>query len=144
MDNASRWAEIEVGTEIPPFSNQVGYMELNQFAGANREWGLYHMDRAHAQGEGLKDVIIMGNLKMAYVGNMLEDWVGEEAWIQKIATSYRGLDYVHDTLTSRGRVTNRFVHDGRTYVECEIWVENQRGEKGTTGSATIVLPESSL
>jgi acyl dehydratase len=144
MDEQQRFPEIEVGTEIPAFSNRVSYMEINQFAGANREWGLHHMDPEYSRGIGLKDVIIMGNIKMAYVGNMLEDWLGEDAWIQKIATSYRGLDYVGDTLTSRGRVTNKFVHDGRTYVECEIWVENQRGEKGTTGSATIVLPESSL
>lgn len=144
MDTLQRGAELEVGMEIPEFSNRVGYMELNQFAGANREWGLHHMDRDYAHGMGLKDVIIMGNLKMAYVGNMLEDWLGEEAQIEKIATSYRGLDYVGDTLTSRGRVTTTYVHQGRTYVECEIWVENQRGEKNTTGSATILLPEGSL
>ena len=36
MAEDRRFREIEVGTEIPPFSNQVTFMELNQFAGANR------------------------------------------------------------------------------------------------------------
>lgn len=133
-------ARIRVGMDIPPFSSQVTYMELNQFAGANREWGLYHMDPDYSRGLGLKDVIVMGNLKMAYIANMVEDWLGTEARIQKIEASYRGLDYVGDTLTCRGRVTRKFSDGERTYIECETWVENQRGEKGTTGSATIILP----
>ncbi len=140
MDEREPGPVIATGVEIPPWSNRVTYLEINQFAGANREWGLDHMDPEHARSVGLKDVIIMGNLKLAYVANMLQDWLGEDAWIQRIATSYRGLDYVGDELTSRGRVTGTFVRDGETYVECEIWVENQGAARNTIGSATVVLP----
>jgi len=131
----------DIGTEISPFSNQVTLMELNQFAGANREWGRYHMDRDYAQSLGLKDVLVIETLKTAYVANMLEDWFGKNIWIQKLTTYYPIMDYVGDTLTSRGRVTSKVVRDGHTYVECDIWIENQRGERGTIGNATIALTE---
>jgi hypothetical protein len=133
--------ELAIGHSIPPFVNRVTYMELNQFAGANREWGLHHMDPVHSQRVGLKDVMIMGNLKLAYLGNMLEDWVGDGCAIRRVSASYRGLDYVGDELRCGGQVASQYVVDGRSYVECELWIENQRGERNTNGSAVILLPE---
>jgi hypothetical protein len=51
------------------------------------------------------------------------------------------LDFVGSTLVSRGRLTNRWVEDGRTHGTCQVWIEDQMGAIGTTGSATVILPE---
>jgi hypothetical protein len=51
---------------------------------------------------------------------MLADRVREEARIRKVVSSQHGLDDVGQTRTSRGRVTNRFVHDGHVDVEREL------------------------
>jgi hypothetical protein len=72
---------------------------------------------------------------------MFEDWLGEDVWIQKLATFYPVMDYVGDTLTTRGSITARMNQNGRKCLDCDVWIENQRGEVGTVGTARIVLPE---
>ncbi|MGB2694326.1 MAG: hypothetical protein WBD55_03965, partial [Dehalococcoidia bacterium] len=66
------WDDIEEGQEITPYSRKVGYMELNRFAGANDEYVPIHMDPDYAKDVAkLPDVIVMGNLKLAYIANAL-------------------------------------------------------------------------
>jgi len=37
-------------------------------------------------------------------------------------------------------VLKKYVDDGEYLVDCEIWLENAKGEKTTIGSATVMLP----
>jgi acyl dehydratase len=125
---------------IKSYSQKLTLMQLNQFAGANREFGSYHMDREFAQSLKLPDVLMIETLKTAYVANMLEDHFGENMFITKIATFFPVMDYVGDTLTGYGRVRGTDKRDGQVYVDVDIWMENQKGGIGTVGSATVVLP----
>ena len=40
----------------------------------------------------------------------------------------------------QGKVTKKYVDGSDHVVECEIWLENAKGEKTTPGSATVILP----
>jgi hypothetical protein len=40
----------------------------------------------------------------------------------------------------RGRVSKKYVEGAHHMVDCEIWLENAKGEKTTPGTATVVLP----
>ncbi len=135
------WEDVQEGQEVPPFGQKVGYMELNRFAGANNELVPIHMDPDYAKNVAkLPDVIIMGNLKLAYIANAITDWAGDEGWIKKIAIEYRRMDTVNTTITAKGRVTKKYEQDGQHLVELEVWVENEQGEVTTPGSAVVSLP----
>ena len=135
------WDDVEEGQEVPPFSRKVTYMELNRFAGANDEYVLIHMDPDYAKNVAkLPDVIVMGNLKLAYIANALEDWAGEDGWVQKLGVDYRKMDVVHSTLTAKGKVARKFQEDGTHLVDLEVWLENDKGEVTTPGRATVSLP----
>jgi len=135
------WDDVQEGQEVPPFSRKVTYMELNRFAGANDEYVLIHMDPDYAKNVAkLPDVIVMGNLKLAYIANALEDWAGDEGWIEKLAVEYRRMDTVHSTLTAKGKVTKKYQQDGKNLIDLEVWVENDKGEVTTPGSAVVSLP----
>ena len=135
------WEDVQEGQEIPPFSQKVGYMELNRFAGANDELVPIHMDPDYAKDVAkLPDVIIMGNLKLAYIANAITDWAGDEGWITKVSVEYRKMDTVNSTITAKGKVTKKFQQDGKNLVELEIWVENEQGEVTTPASAVLALP----
>jgi acyl dehydratase len=125
---------------VSPYSNTITLMQVNQFAGANREFGRYHMDREFAQSLKLPDVLMIETLKTAYVANMLEDNFGENMFIERLITSWPVMDYVGDTLTCHGTIRSKSIRDARTHVEVDVWMENQRREIGTVGSATVVLP----
>lgn len=134
------WEDVSEGQEVPPFSREVTYMELNRFAGANDEYVLIHMDAEYAKNTAkLPDVIVMGNLKLAYIANMLEDWIGEDGWLQKLGVDYRKMDVVHSTLTAKGKVAKKSVEDGKHLVELDVWIENPDGVT-TPGHATVALP----
>ena len=144
------WEDVEVGTEIPPYSKAVTLMELNRFAGANDEFVLIHMDRDYAQNvAGLPDIIVMGNLKYAYLSNMMNKWIGESGTLKRLSAQFRGVDIpglalsTEPTMFCKGRVTKKYVQNDNHYVECEVWVENKEGQVTTPGSALVILPNRS-
>ena len=140
-DKQLYWEDVQEGQEFPPYSHKVGYMELNRFAGANDELVPIHMDPDYAKDVAkLPDVIIMGNLKLAYIANAITDWAGDEGWITKISVEYRKMDTVNSTITAKGKVTKKFQQDGKNLVELEIRVENEQGEVTTPASAVLALP----
>ena len=135
------WDDVQEGQEIPAFGQKVGYMELNRFAGANNELVPIHMDPDYAKNVAkLPDVIIMGNLKLAYIANALTGWAGDEGWVRKIAIEYRKMDTVNTTITAKGKVTKKYQEDARHLVALDVWVENEQGEVTTPGRATLRLP----
>lgn len=135
------WEEVQEGQEITPYARNVGYMELNRFAGANDEYVPIHMDPDYAKNVAkLPDVIVMGNLKLAYIANALTAWAGDHAWIEKLALEYRKMDLVNTTLTAKGRVTKKYARDGKHLVDLEVWIENEKGEVTTPGTAVVSLP----
>lgn len=135
------WEDVQDGQEVPPYSQKVGYMELNRFAGANNELVPIHMDADYAKNVAkLPDVIVMGNLKLAYIANALTDWGGDGAWIQKLFVEYRKMDVVNKTISAKAKVTKKYEQDGKHLVDLEVWVENEDGEVTTPGRATLRLP----
>ncbi len=135
------WEDVEEGQEVPPFSRKVGYMELNRFAGANEELVPIHMDADYAKNVAkLPDVIIMGNLNLAYIANAITDWAGDDGWITKLTIDYRKMDTVNSTITAKGKVTKKYQQDGKHLVDLDVWVENEAGEVTTPGSAVLSLP----
>ena len=135
------WEDVQEGQDVPPFGQKVGYMELNRFAGANDELVPIHMDADYAKNVAkLPDVIVMGNLKLAYIANAITDWAGDEGWIEKVFIEYRKMDLVNHTLTAKAKVTKKYEQDGRRLVDLDVWVENDEGETTTPGRATLRLP----
>jgi len=144
------WDDVEVGMEIPPHQKAVTLMELNRFAGANEEFVLIHMDRDYSQKVArLPDVIVMGNLKYAYLVNMMTNWIGEDGTLKRLSAQYRGMDIpgpalsTEPTMVCKGRVTKKYVQDGDHYIECEVWTETKEGQVTTPGSAIAILPARS-
>ncbi len=135
------WEDVQEGQEVPAFSRKVGYMELNRFAGANDEYVPIHMDADYAKNVAkLPDVIIMGNLKLAYMANAITGWAGDDGWVEKISIEYRKMDNVNTTIAAKGKVTKTYQQDGKNLVELDMWIENEEGQVTTPGSAVLSLP----
>jgi acyl dehydratase len=138
------YEDVKEGDPLPPYTVTAGYMELNRFASANGEFVMIHMDSDYSKKVArLPDAIVMGNLKLAYLGNALTNWVGDEGWVSKLAVQYRRMDPVNSKLTATGVVTAKRQEGGQGFVELEVWIENEQGEKSTPGNATVILPNKS-
>lgn len=138
------WDDVQEGQEIPSFTRTVGYMELNRFAGANDEYVPIHMDPDYAKNVAkLPDVIVMGNLKLAYIANALTEWAGDDGWIEKLSVDYRKMDTVNTMIHAKGKVTKKYERDGKHLVDLDVWIENEHGETTTPGKAMLSLPSRS-
>jgi acyl dehydratase len=134
------WDDVEEGQEIPPFVRQTDLMHWNRYAAVNDEFVYIHMDPDYAKSIGQPDVFGMGNLRLAYLHNMLRNWIGEMGEIARVGCQYRALNLRQDVLTARGRITRKYMDKHEYLVDLDIWVENQQGENTCPGTATIRLP----
>jgi acyl dehydratase len=134
------WEDVKEGMEIPALVKHPSTRQLVRYAGVSGDFYEIHYDKDFAISTGLDGVILHGALKQAFLGQLMTDWIGEHGTLRKLGAQYRGMDRPGDTLLCKGKVTKKYVKDGEHLVDCEVWVENQKGEKFTPGLATAALP----
>lgn len=106
-------------------------------------WNVHriHYDQDYAKSEGHPTVLVHGPLQGAFLGHYLTDWAGPEGRLRKIVWTNRGRAFSDEPYIIKGRVkAKRTAAGGEDCVDCEIWSENQAGERLIVGSATLTLP----
>ena len=135
----ARFGEIEAGTRLPTLTKRPGIRQLVMYAGASGDFYEIHYDRDFANARGLDEVIVHGALKSAFLGQLLTGWIGEEGVLDRLSVQYRGMDTRGQALHCTGVVTGKRARGDRSVVDCELWIENERGHRTTHGSATVVI-----
>lgn len=136
---AATWDEVSEGMEIPTLKKNCSTQQLVVWAAGSGDFYQIHYDKEFAQNNKLKDIIVHGALKNAFLGQLLHDWVGRNGKIQSFGCSYRAMDYPNEDILCRGIVTKKYEADGRKLLDLEIWTENPQGQKTTPGTATVVF-----
>jgi hypothetical protein len=146
------WEDVETGSEIPPLPKTATSQMLVKWAGASGDFNPLHYEDTFAETQGVGKPITHGQLKRAWLVQLMTDWIGDQGFLKKFSCQFRAMDYptlmksitepADETPTNwcKGRVINKGIEEGQHYIECEIWVENQKGEKTTPGTAVVILP----
>ncbi len=145
------WEDVAVGTEVTPLPKVATRLMLVKWAGASGDFNPLHYDDAFATSQGMDKPLVHGSLKGQWLIQLMTDWIGEEGALKKFSCQYRAMDYPRlmqtmaephegETWWCKGKVTKTYVEGGEHYVNCEIWVENGKGEMTTPGKATATLP----
>lgn len=134
------WDDLNIGDELPGFTRKTDFMSWNRYAAVNDEFVYVHMDDEAGAAAGQGAAFGMGNLRWAYVLNMLRDWAGEEGDIRELKMQFRAINHKNDVLTAGGRIVEKVVEDGSHIVRLEIGVVNQDGVETSPGTATVELP----
>ncbi|MDA1061840.1 MAG: MaoC/PaaZ C-terminal domain-containing protein [Chloroflexi bacterium] len=133
--------DVNVGDDIPSWSRQTDLMHWNRYAAVNDEFVYIHMDdEAGRAGANEQGAFGMGNLRYAYLLNMLRDWAGDEAEVRELGVQFRAINQKNDVLTCVGTVTEKSVVDGQHLVRLDTNVVNQDGAATCPGHAVVVLP----
>lgn len=126
------------GEAIPTLIKHVTQAQINAYADASGDHNPIHLDPEKARAVGLSGTIAHGMLSMAFLGQSLTDWLvaqpGSRGWVARLRVRFQAMAYPGDTLRCQGALG--VVADGRQRVE--LWIENQRGERLTTGDADVV------
>ena len=138
--NPPAFDEIAIGDQIPPFVRTTQFAEWNRYAAVNDEFIPIHMDDEAGRAAGNDaGAFGMGNLRLAYLVNMLRAWIGDDGEIRSLTAKYRAMNQKGDELRSVGEVVGKEIVDGVGLVHLKVDVVNQNGESTTPGEATVAL-----
>ena len=152
MKKQTYWEDISIGQDIPSLTKVATTLTLVKWAGAYGDYNPLHYENDFAVNfMKTGGIIVHGTLKRQWLIQMLTDWIGDEGWLKRIQTSFKAMDYPRrmktlvepedgDTWQCKGKVTGKSEKDGQHIIECDIWLENSKGEITTSGTATLLLP----
>jgi len=140
MEGQVFYEDVNEGTEIPALTKHPTTRQLVMWAGGSGDFYEIHYDKDFARSQGLDGVIVHGRLKLAFMGQLITDWIGTEGVLKKLTCQYRGMDVPDQDITVKGKVTKKYLKNGEHSVELDVSTENPTGEKTTLGTAAVVLP----
>jgi acyl dehydratase len=82
-------------------------------------------------------MIAPGVMSMGLLARMISEW-NSAAQIKRIGTTFRSPVLPDRDVHLRGAVTQK--DDTDHTAECDIWIENDDGERWVIGTATLALP----
>ena len=130
---------LQAGDEIPSFRRTTDFSNWNRYAAVNDEFVPIHMDDEAGRAAGYPTAFGMGNLQWSYLHAMIRDWLGDDGEIVALACQFRAANTKGMTLTARAMVTDVRQEEGQGFVDLEIWVEDQAGNRIAPGTATVSL-----
>jgi acyl dehydratase len=135
--------DTPIGYELPPISRKLD-VGLNRVKTDDGEIDTIHTDPEAAAREGLEKPIAVGSRIFGVIPRMMM-LCFEEGWIEGgkgsiVTRRPAGLD---DLVTAKGVVTGKTPEgDDKLRVECEVWVETDKGEKVIVGQCSGLVPRS--
>ncbi len=145
------WEDIEVDSEVTPLAKVATTLMLIKWAGGGGDFNPLHFDEPFAKASGVSRPVVQGLLKHQWLVQLMTSWIGEEGTLRKISCQYRGFDYPRlmktgrephegETWWCKGKVTKKYAEGDEHLVDCDIWIENGKGEVTTPGKSTVALP----
>ncbi|MQF48806.1 hypothetical protein FIM08_02755 [SAR202 cluster bacterium AC-647-N09_OGT_505m] len=132
--------DVDPGDEIGPLVKEptkeqiLAYVSLSEV-----RMGRFTSDQA-AQGEGLRGIIVPGNMSMSFVSQLLSDWAGEQGRLTKLEVNFRRMVEPGDRLQCKATITDMETVDGDNIVTLDAFIENQNGDRPIQGTAQVILP----
>ncbi len=136
---AGKQAPDPEGERIPDLTKHVTQEQINAYADVSGDHNPIHLDPVAARGVGLEGTIAHGMLSMAFLGQSLTSWLAAQpergGWVKRLRVRFQAMVRPGDTLTCAGALGA--ASQGQQRVE--LWINNQRGERVTTGDADVVF-----
>ena len=129
-------ASAAVGTELPEIAKKF---RLEDFKRGNEK--TIHTDYEAAAREGLPAPVAIGPQVAALLFRQLRLCFGM-GWISggKFDLTFRRPVFVTDFCVARGTITGILPEGKQVRVLCDVWIENQKGDKVITGTASGLVP----
>ncbi|HEX8033504.1 MAG TPA: MaoC/PaaZ C-terminal domain-containing protein [Ktedonobacterales bacterium] len=127
------------GKAIPSLTKHITQQQIDAYADVSGDHNPIHINPEAARAVGLDGTIAHGMLSMAFLGQMLTDWLSEQGassgWVRRLRARFQAMVRPGDTLTCHG-VLGELGEQGQ---RIEVWIDNQHSERIITGDADVVL-----
>ena len=145
-ESSGRYFEdVSVGEELSPLHKQIDLPHMMAYGAATWDFIRVHYDADYVRDLGFPGAFVDGQMLGAFLAQQVQDWAGPGTFLRKLGFRNRIMVYPGDSLVCRGVVTGLYresdAKDGPGVAECDLWVENQRGERVVEpASAVVQLP----
>lgn len=92
----TKFADVTVGTELPPVSYPVTRLSLVKYCGASGDFNVIHWNERIARSVGLPNVIAHGMFTMAQAGRYVTDWAGDAGAVVEFGVRFSAMVVVPD------------------------------------------------
>jgi acyl dehydratase len=140
MSGQIYFEDIGVGDSLPALIKRPTPRQLVMWAGASGEFSEMHYDKDLALQQGFPGIIVHGMLMASFLAQLITDWMGERGDLKRIKTRNEQFVLVKEDIICKGSVAKKYVEKNDHYVECELWVEDRKGERRVSATAIVTLP----
>ena len=141
--NSGRFYEdVSVGEELPPLQKQIDMPHMMAYGAATWDFIRVHYDADQARELGFPGPFVDGQMLGAFLAQHVQDWAGPGSFLRKLSFRNRVMVYPGDTLVCGGAVIGLpdegDASEGSGLAECDLWIENQRGERVVDRATAVV------
>ncbi len=102
---------------------------------------LVHVVDQFARGIGVERAYDYGNQRMSWLANLFTNWMGDDGFLWKMSGDERVFNQMGDVTIFEGKVSKKYIDEGRCCVDIEAWAKNQRDEWSMPArTSTVILP----
>ena len=124
------------GDSLPERTHKPDNVQLFFYNAALWNAHRIHFDLPYATDvEGYPGLVIAGPLMGDWLGQCVDDWLGENGVLLNLEYSNRGAAYIGETLTAGGEVTTLDAATGEATLE--LFIRNAAGAVITPGKALV-------
>jgi acyl dehydratase len=139
MSNVT-FAGTDIGDELPTHvAGPISRTTLALFAGASGDHNPVHIDIDFAKKSGMDDVFAHGMLSMAYLAQLVTEWVPQQT-MREYSARFMSITPLHTSVTCTGRITEKFEAEGEKRVRIELAAHIDDGTQTMQGEVVVALP----
>lgn len=132
-----KYDSLNVGDELTEHvCGPITRTTLALYCGGSGDHNPIHVDSDFAKKAGMPDVFAHGMLSMAYLGQLLTNWV-DQSQLREYGVRFTSITPVNATVTCKGRVVEKMEVDGEPCVKLELTTEIDDGTKTLVGDAVV-------
>ena len=128
---------LNVGDELPEHvCGPITRHTLALYCGGSGDHNPIHVDTDFAKKAGMPDVFAHGMLSMAYLGQLLTNWV-DQSQLREYGVRFTSITPVNASVTCKGKVVEKLEIDGEPCVKLELTTEIDDGTNTLKGDAIV-------
>ena len=130
------YEKIKVGDVLPSRDHTAGIVQLFMYNAAIWNPHRIHFDHAYAtQEEGYPGIVLDGPLQGDWIGQVVTDWIGDDATLVSFGYANRRAAFLGETMTAGGQVEEK--DDSKREVKVSLFLKNAEGEVTIPGHAVV-------
>jgi len=129
----------QTGDRLAPISIDLTLRRSVQAVAGTRDYYPFHHDEQYARENGAEGIFFNTMFLQAYVGRVVCEWFGNDAFLRMLDISMRASNYVGRTLTAGGSVTGAREQDCIRLVDADVTLGTEDGPT-TAVKVTVQLP----